>query len=139
MPNVVCTVVNLLIPITFESIRHKSNLLKLVISLPASQPVIKSLPNELQLQLNQKLQLRCLLAGKPTPRVTWYKDGALLLPNKHIKLKNGRQDIFLICWEFVSALQHKNNYLGYMYRDRGRGLVMPYSSVGSRVMSLLSS
>ncbi|XP_033119114.1 Down syndrome cell adhesion molecule-like protein 1 [Anneissia japonica] len=53
-------------------------------------------PNMTEVILGNDLQLQCLVAGKPTPVVTWYKYDQLLSPGNRVTIGNSGQLLHII-------------------------------------------
>lgn len=59
-------------------------------------PVITSAPSNVSLIVGEDFVLTCNSTGIPTPEVTWYKDGALLISSdeSHLSIQTNMVSVF---------------------------------------------
>ncbi|XP_035219312.1 pro-neuregulin-2, membrane-bound isoform-like isoform X2 [Stegodyphus dumicola] len=62
----------------------------------AGAPTVRGL-NDINVQVNSKLKLTCILSGNPPPRVVWFKDELRIRADKsHIKVRSKRRNSHLV-------------------------------------------
>uniref|UniRef100_A0A182J430 Muscle M-line assembly protein unc-89 n=1 Tax=Anopheles atroparvus TaxID=41427 RepID=A0A182J430_ANOAO len=67
---------------------------KFNIQVKNEQPVFgKGLERSMDLEEDDRLELRCIVDGSPLPKMTWYKDSNEIKPDDHVKITYGHDGI----------------------------------------------
>ncbi|XP_053676585.1 obscurin [Anopheles nili] len=76
---------------------------KFNIQVKNEQPVFgKGLERSLDLEEDDRLELRCIVDGSPLPKMTWYKDSNVITADDHVKITYGHDGICRLVIENVN-------------------------------------